>query len=35
MSSVVTDDVSGLEKGTIEVPDETDTGVTGSAADAF
>ena len=35
MSSVVAHDLSGLERGTMEVPDEKDAGVTGGANDAI
>jgi hypothetical protein len=35
MSSVVARDLSGLEMGTMEVPDETDAVAAGGTDDAF
>jgi hypothetical protein len=34
MSAVVAHELSGLKRGTMEVPDETDAGVTGGADNA-
>jgi hypothetical protein len=35
MSPVVAHDLSGLKRGTMEVPDETDAGAAGGTYDAF